>query len=95
MKTVECKYITECEYTRTDKCKICANNTKRNYVESHFVKANDKPIPKENPRVSYSGPAEQTAGYKCPVCGGYTNPYQLNSEKLCVNCGFRLNTSMY
>lgn len=56
-----------------------------------FVKAKDNPIPDKCPKLTYSGPAEQTAGYECPVCGGFTNPYRLGKERLCECCGYELN----
>lgn len=89
---VECKYLSECKTRKElpNKCKRCKNNRKRNYIVDHFEEANDNPIPEVNPQVSYNGPAEQTSGYKCPVCSEYTNPYQLR-DKLCKHCGFELN----
>ena len=54
------------------------------------MEAKDNPIPEVNPKLTYSGPAEQTAGYKCPVCGEFTNPYQVR-EGCCSHCGFKLN----
>lgn len=91
-KLVKCIYLNNCK-TRKEmhgKCKQCANNRMRNYIEDHFKQANDNPIPEQNPIVTYNGPAEQTMGYKCPVCGGYTNPYVME-KKLCGCCGFELN----
>ena len=58
--------------------------------EDLYEKANDNPIPDECPKLTYSGPAEQTLGYKCPVCGEYTNPYAL-TDKRCSGCGYLLN----
>jgi len=72
-------------------CNSCANNRARNIEEDFYKKANDNPIPEECPRLTYSGPAEQTMGYKCPVCGDYTNPYHLGKEKRCSGCGYKLN----
>jgi hypothetical protein len=58
--------------------------------EDLYVKAEDKPIPDECPKLTFSGPAEQTAGYKCPVCGSYTNPYAMRDNR-CGECGYLLN----
>ena len=90
----------ECVYLKNDKCKtgkrenfkcrVCVNNTKRHYIEDYFEKANDNPIPDKCPVLTYSGPIEQTAGYKCPVCGKYTKPYQLK-DNVCASCGYLLN----
>lgn len=88
---IQCKYLKECEGAKSSNCKICEHNQKRNYKENYFVKANDKPIPTVCPVLSYEGTAEQTAGYKCPVCGCHTNPYHLDKENLCSYCGYRLN----
>lgn len=88
---VECIYTKECSSAKdASKCKVCLHNNKRNYAEDHFFKASDKPIPDECPKLKYDGPAEQTMGYECPVCGGYTNPYMLR-DKLCSCCGYKLN----
>lgn len=90
--TIECIYKNDCASGKDKtKCKICGHNTKRNFVEDHFVKATDGPIPDKCPVLTYSGPAEQTAGYKCPVCGSYTNPYAMRGS-LCGGCGYKLNT---
>lgn len=48
-------------------------------------------IPDKRPVLSYDGPLEQTAGYKCPVYGGYTDPYKLDDENECNHCGYILN----
>lgn len=91
---IECTYKKQnnCASAKdSTKCEICKNNRKRNYIEDHFVKAQDNPIPEKCPPLTYVGPAEQTAGYKCPVCGGYTNPYAMR-DSLCGGCGYKLNT---
>jgi hypothetical protein len=58
--------------------------------EDLYKKAEDNPIPDKCPRLHYDGPAEQTAGYKCPVCGHFTNPYHLRDNR-CGGCGYLLN----
>ena len=73
------------------KCDKCKNNRARNERRSFFVEANDNPKPKDNPKLTYTGPAEQTEGYKCPVCNEYTNPYQLREDHKCSYCGWTLN----
>jgi hypothetical protein len=87
---VSCIYYKECADRSGTKCKKCRNNTIRNRERHYFKEANDNPIPEVNPRVTYSGPAEQTAGYPCPVCGGFTNPYAMRDSR-CGECGFKLN----
>lgn len=89
---VKCIYLNECLSSKKDfsKCDTCGHNTMRNYIEDHYVKANDNPIPDKCPRLTYIGLTEQTRGYKCPVCGGYTNPYAMR-DSLCGNCGYKLN----
>lgn len=88
-KMVECSHYNECA-SKGAKCEICKNNTKRNVEVDYFQKANDNPIPEACPRLTYNGPAEQTAGYKCPVCGEYTNPYAMRDCR-CGSCGYKLN----
>lgn len=88
---VKCKYSFECASYNTNKCQKCTNNRMRNYVKDHFENANDKPVPENCQPLHYTGPAEQTAGYCCPVCGGFTNPYQLEDKNCCSHCGYRLN----
>ena len=88
---VECSYKERCKYRGASTiCKTCKNNRKRNMEEDLYVKAEDNPIPEKCPRLSYNGPAEQTSGYKCPVCGGFTNPYHIR-DKRCGHCGYLLN----
>ena len=89
----ECYYADNCMTRRVNpsKCISCDNNTKRNYEEDHYKKTQDNPIPEKCPRLTYSGPAEQTAGYRCPVCNGFTNPYEMRNS-LCRHCGYKLNT---
>ena len=88
---VKCKNLSECASYNTDKCGKCRHNTMRNYIKDYFENAHDKPVPEKCPPLDYTGPAEQTAGYCCPVCGGSTNPYQLVDENCCSHCGYRLN----
>ena len=90
-RQVSCFYYDECADKNATNCKKCVHNRVRNQEIHCFEAANDKPIPNPNPRVTYSGPAEQTAGYQCPVCGGFTNPYAMR-ESRCGECGFKLNT---
>lgn len=89
----KCHYANDCSTRRSSpsRCATCENNTKRNFEEDHYKQANDNPIPAQCPRLTYSGPAEQTKGYQCPVCGGFTNPYQLKEGNSCEHCGYRLN----
>lgn len=88
----ECKFENECRSRKINKykCKTCKNNTMRNYEVDFYSAANDNEIPEKCPELIYNGPAEQTAGYKCPVCEGYTNPYQLVNNR-CKHCGYILN----
>lgn len=88
---IKCSYHDRC-HSKNDskKCAKCTHNTMRNFIEDFFEEANDNPMPEKCPRLTYSGPAEQTAGYKCPVCGHYTNPYVM-TKNLCGGCGYRLN----
>lgn len=88
---IQCAYKERCKYRGTSTtCNSCKNNTLRNKEEDLYVEANDNPIPENCPKLSYDGPAEQTMGYKCPVCGGYTNPYSMR-DKRCGSCGYLLN----
>ena len=87
---VNCSYYDECAGKSATNCKKCVNNRMRNKEIDYFEEAKDKPIPHPNPKVTYSGPAEQTAGYPCPVCGGHTNPYAIRDRR-CGDCGFKLN----
>lgn len=88
---VSCYHYDECAGRSITNCKKCKNNRLRNKEINYFEEAQDNPIPNPNPRVTYSGPAEQTAGYKCPVCGQYTSPYSMRDSR-CEDCGFKLNT---
>ena len=88
---VDCRYHKECAGKSSTNCKKCKNNHLRNKEINYFEEAHDNPIPDVNPRVTYSGPAEQTAGYKCPVCGEFTSPYHIRDNR-CGGCGFKLNT---
>lgn len=91
-KLITCAYLKECIYSgNSTKCFGCSNNRTRNKKMDFFVEAKDNPIPDKCPKLTYSGPAEQTAGYKCPVCGGFTNPYRLGDDHLCKCCGYELN----
>ena len=87
---VSCSYYKECAGRSVTNCKRCKNNRMRNREVDYFEEANDNPIPEVNPKVTYYGPAEQTAGYPCPVCGEHTNPYAMR-ENRCGGCGFKLN----
>lgn len=87
---VSCHYYNECAGRSATRCKNCRNNHLRNKEIDYFEAANDNAIPNPNPKVTYSGPAEQTVGYKCPVCGEHTNPYAIRDNR-CGSCGFKLN----
>lgn len=87
---IKCVYVSRCKKARTTSCMSCKHNTVRHMKEDFYEKAEDNPIPDKCPRLDYSGPAEQTLGYQCPVCGGFTNPYVLK-DKLCSCCGYELN----
>lgn len=88
---VECYYKDRCKHRgKSTACETCENNHLRNMEQDLYKKANDNPIPDECPRLHYDGPAEQTAGYKCPVCGYHTNPYSMR-DKRCNGCGYLLN----
>lgn len=87
---VLCHYYDKCAGRSPSKCKKCTHNHMRNKEIDYFEEAHDNPIPNPNPRVAYSGPAEQTAGYKCPVCGEHTSPYTIRDSR-CGSCGFKLN----
>lgn len=89
-REIHCTYLTVCVHRMTTKCNVCKNNRLRNKEVDYFVAANDNPIPDKCPRLSYDGPAEQTAGYKCPVCGDFTNPYAMWDNR-CGGCGYKLN----
>ena len=89
---VQCTYYERCAGRSVTNCKKCRHNRMRNKEVDYFEAANDNPIPNPNPSVTYSGPAEQTAGYKCPVCGDFTNPYAMRDSR-CGGCGFKLNTN--
>ena len=86
-----CSYTKRCKYKgQSTICGSCKHNHARNMEEDLYVKANDKPIPDECPKLTYNGPAEHTAGYQCPVCGGYTSPYAIKNNR-CGGCGYTLN----
>lgn len=87
---VDCTLYNECSGKSITNCKKCVNNKLRNREVNYFEEAHDNPIPYPNPPVSFDGPAEQTRGYKCPVCGQFTNPYAMRDER-CGSCGFKLN----
>ena len=90
---VKCAYTKRCKHKgNSTACGSCKNNHSRNKDEDLYEKADDNPIPDINPKLSYSGPAEQTAGYKCPVCNGYTNPYHVDrDDPRCACCGYLFN----
>ena len=87
---VKCNYLTRCS-SKGPNCRACKNNTMRNALIDFYQSSNDKPIPDKCPKLTYVGPPEQTAGYQCPVCGGYTNPYHLGKDNRCTGCGYTLN----
>ena len=88
---INCVHTKRCKYKgKSIMCGSCKENHARNMEEDLYVKAEDNPIPDECPKLTYYGPAEHTAGYKCPVCGGYTNPYAMR-DKRCGECGYLLN----
>ena len=87
---VKCTFYDKCAGKTPERCRVCANNHLRNKEIDYFEKAHDNPIPTVNPKVTFSGPAEQTRGYECPVCGCHTNPYTIK-ENRCEHCGFKLN----
>lgn len=88
----DCEYEKKCR-TRNqnpNKCKTCKNNRMRNYEPDYYEAANDNEPPEKCPTLHYSGPFEQTSGYKCPVCEEYTHPAQVISKR-CKHCGYILN----
>lgn len=87
---VDCSHYKECAGKSVTRCKKCVNNHLRNKEVDYFEEAHDNPIPYPNPAVTYFGPAEQTAGYKCPVCGQFTSPYWIKDSR-CSSCGFKMN----
>jgi hypothetical protein len=88
---VKCVHEAICKYkANSHLCRSCVNNQLRNKEEDLYKKADDNPIPNECPKLSYDGPAEQTSGYKCPVCNGFTNPYTIRDNR-CGHCGYLLN----
>ena len=89
-REIQCKYLMECSNKASLKCKTCKNNTLRNKEVDFYIEAKDNPISFECPKLDYDGPAEQTAGYKCPVCGEFTNPYAMRDCR-CGSCGYKLN----
>lgn len=88
---ISCSHGLECISFNTARCKTCKHNHVRNKRFDYYEAAGDNCIPDHCPYLTYDGPAEQTAGYKCPVCGEYTNPYALGPDKLCKHCGYELN----
>lgn len=88
---IQCAHKERCKYKGTSTmCKSCKNNHLRNMEEDLYIRAEDNPIPDKCSKLTYSGPAEQTAGYKCPVCGSFTNPYAMRDNR-CGGCGYLLN----
>jgi DNA-directed RNA polymerase subunit RPC12/RpoP len=87
---LNCIYYNRCSKKGSRLCGTCKNNTVRNKEEDFYEKAEDKPIPEKCPKLSYDGPAEQTSGYKCPVCESFTNPYAMRDNR-CSGCGYKLN----
>ena len=91
-KLITCAYFSDCVHSgMIGKCGVCSNNTTRHKKIDFFEAANDNPIPDKCPKLTYRGPAEHTAGYECPVCGSFTNPYHLREDHLCSGCGYELN----
>ena len=90
-RTIKCSYNKICSKAGSSDCFICKNNQFRNRLIDCFEEAHDNPIPKQCPKLTYSGFAEETDGYECPVCGHHTNPYRLNEDNLCEGCGYKLN----
>lgn len=89
---IKCSHILRCMYAKSYKCSSCKNNRLRNKEESFYEEAKDNPIPEKCPHLSYSGPAEQTRGYECPVCGEFTNPYFIDKDDpRCCGCGYKFN----
>ena len=89
---VNCYHYKECSGKSVTNCKKCKNNKLRNKEINYFEAAEDNSIPEPNPLVTFTGPAEHTAGYKCPVCGEHTNPYSIKmDDPRCGSCGFKLN----
>lgn len=88
---VKCCFSKRCKYKGiSPECMTCSNNLVRNMEEDLYKKAEDKPIPDKCPKITFDGPAEQTAGYQCPVCGKFTNPYMMRNRR-CDHCGYLLN----
>lgn len=91
MSIITCAYKDRCKYRGSSTmCKSCSKNRTRNMEEDLYEKANDKPIPERCPKLTFNGPAEQTDGYQCPVCGHHTNPYAMRDNR-CGGCGYKLN----
>lgn len=88
-----CSYENFC-LTRNENpemCKTCENNTRRNYMEDHFIQAKDEPIPdKHVDAKTHQNCAAHSEGvdYECPICHRKTNSYM--STKICRYCGYRL-----
>lgn len=89
-RVITCCYLDICSRNRND-CLRCMNNRTRNQKVDMFEEHHDDPIPEKCPKLSYTGPAEHTAGFECPVCHGFTNPYRLNDKHECEHCGYELN----
>ena len=89
-RVITCNYLNICTRAKHS-CLDCKNNKTRNQKVDMFVQHNDDPIPLNCPKLTFSGPAEQTDGYECPVCHGFTNPYALNKDHECGHCGYKLN----
>lgn len=88
-RIVDCRYFKECAGKSVTKCLKCKNNKVRNMEVDYFEEAVDNPIPEVSPVVTYTGPAEQTPGYKCPVCSEYTSPYRIKDNR-CCECGYKM-----
>lgn len=89
----KCSYADSCltRKENAEKCKICEKNTRRNYMEDHFIKANDEPIPDKHVNAHiHQNCSSHSEGvdYDCPICHRCTNSYA--STKICQHCGYPL-----
>lgn len=86
-KEFACVYASRCASAQTERCKICMNNTMRNFRKDYFNKAQDTLMfEMECPKLKL-----EENGYKCPVCGNMTPVIELVDKYHCKWCGFRLN----
>lgn len=89
----KCSYADSCLTRKENQemCKICENNTRRNYMEDHFIQANDESIPDKHVKAKiHQNCAAHSEGvdYECPICHSKTNSWQ--STKICSHCGYPL-----